>query len=197
MTIAKFETLISDFFGSPYAVAVDCCTHGIELCLRLLQVKDLIIPSHTYLSIPMTAIKLGIPFQWNKNSGWSQWYRLGSTRIIDSATLWKPNSYMPFSFMVLSFQHKKHLSLGRGGMILTDDLSASTELRKMRYDGRLDDLPWAGQNVETLGYHYYMTPETAEQGIEKFIKVRDLQPKIWSWNDYPDLSEMKVFENVK
>ena len=33
-TVTKFENKIAEFFGSPYAVAVDCCTHGIELCLR-------------------------------------------------------------------------------------------------------------------------------------------------------------------
>ena len=33
--INKFETKVAEFFGSPYAVAVDCCTHGVELSLRL------------------------------------------------------------------------------------------------------------------------------------------------------------------
>ena len=32
--VNKFENKIAEFFGAPYAVAVDCCTHGIELCLR-------------------------------------------------------------------------------------------------------------------------------------------------------------------
>ena len=32
--ISEFEKSIAEFFGSPYAVAVDSCTHGIELCLR-------------------------------------------------------------------------------------------------------------------------------------------------------------------
>ena len=32
--VTEFEKKISEFFGSPYAVAVDSCTHGIELCLR-------------------------------------------------------------------------------------------------------------------------------------------------------------------
>ena len=38
--ILELEEQISNFFGSPYAVAVDCCTHGIELCLRLLKEGD-------------------------------------------------------------------------------------------------------------------------------------------------------------
>ena len=34
-TVLEFEKRVADFFGSPYAVATDCCTHAIELCLRL------------------------------------------------------------------------------------------------------------------------------------------------------------------
>ena len=66
---------------------------------------------------------------------------------------------------VLSFQFQKHLSLGRGGMILTDDKDAKDELKKMSYDGRVPDSPWRDQNISTMGYHYYMTPETAQNGI--------------------------------
>ncbi len=33
-TVKKFEKEIAKFFGATYAVAVDSCTHGIELCLR-------------------------------------------------------------------------------------------------------------------------------------------------------------------
>ena len=32
--VKKFEDKIAEFFGAPFGVAVDCCTHGIELCLR-------------------------------------------------------------------------------------------------------------------------------------------------------------------
>ena len=32
--IEKFENKIAKFYGAPYAVAVDSCTHAIELCLR-------------------------------------------------------------------------------------------------------------------------------------------------------------------
>jgi dTDP-4-amino-4,6-dideoxygalactose transaminase len=36
--ISDFEKSISNFFGSKYAVCVDSCTHGVELCLRLFTV---------------------------------------------------------------------------------------------------------------------------------------------------------------
>lgn len=100
--------------------------------------------------------------------------------------------------MCLSFQYKKHLNLFKGGMILTDDYQASIELKKMSYDGRLPDIPWAEQNIESMGYHYYMTPETASVGLAKFSDATKLESKIITHNNYPDLSKMRVFDkNVK
>ena len=32
--INKFESKVAKYFGAKYGIAVDCCTHGIELCLR-------------------------------------------------------------------------------------------------------------------------------------------------------------------
>ena len=37
----------------------------------------------------------------------------------------------------------------------------------MVYDGRQPNVPWRNQNVDTVGYHYYMTPETAQLGLDK------------------------------
>ena len=36
--VTKFENKLANFFGAPYAIAVDCCTHGVELCLRYKKV---------------------------------------------------------------------------------------------------------------------------------------------------------------
>lgn len=96
--------------------------------------------------------------------------------------------------MCISFQFQKHLSLGRGGMILTDDKEARDELKKMSYDGRTPDLPWREQNVDTMGYHYYMTPETAQNGLNKLEDAKNREPKKWLLNDWPDLTKMKVFK---
>ena len=35
--IKKFENGIAEFYGAPYAVGVDSCTHAIELCLRYIK----------------------------------------------------------------------------------------------------------------------------------------------------------------
>jgi len=192
-SITKFENEIASFFGSPYAVAVDCCTHAIELCLRYKDIKHYTVPKRTYISVPFLANKLNISFDWSDEE-WKDFYYLGGTNIIDAAVLWKENSFIPNTLMCLSFQFRKHLSLGRGGMILTDDLKASQELKKMSYDGRQPDAPWREQNITTVGYHYYMTPETAEKGLKKLPDAIQNKPKQWVFTDWPDLTKMGVFK---
>ena len=190
--VSEFEQKIAKFYGSPYAVAVDCCTHAIELCLRYKEVKKYTVPPNTYPSVPNLAQKIGIEFEWEEQD-WKDYYYLGGTNIIDGAVYWKRDGYVPNSLMCLSFQFKKHLSLGRGGMILTDDYDAAHKLTQMSYDGRIPNVPWREQNIDTIGYHYYMTPETAKLGIKKFIDVVNKKPKQWVIEDWPDLSRMEIF----
>ena len=194
--IIEFENKISEFFGSPYAVAVDCCTHAIELCLRYKKYNNITIPKNTYISIPFTLEKLNLNWKWNDEK-WSDFYYLKDTNIIDAAVLWESNSYIENTYMCVIFQYKKHLSLGRGGAILFQDKHEYAILKKMSYDGRDFNIPWVEQNIDTLGYHYYMTPETAKLGLEKLPKAIQSLPKKWDYNDYPDLSKMKVFNEPK
>lgn len=191
--VLEFEKAIAGFFGSRFAVAVDSCTHAIELCLRYRDHKTAVVPAHTYISVPFTMLKLGIPVRWS-NDAWQGHYQIGGTDVIDAAAFWQPGGYVVGSLMCLSFQHKKHLKLGRGGAILCDSLQDYEILKKMSYDGRDLSLPWADQDIKTVGYHYYMTPETATLGLEEFERVRDQPARTWSWQDYPDLRNMSVFQ---
>ena len=192
--ISEFEKSISEFFGSPYAVAVDSCTHGIELCLRYTKETKISVPKRTYLSVPFLAEKMGLEREW-RDEEWEDYYTLnyGDKRIIDAAVLWKKNSYIPNTFMCLSFQYQKHLSLGRGGIILLDNEDDFISLKKMSYDGRLPNIPWRDQNIDTIGFHYYMTPETAKLGLEKLQHAIDTPPKKWVITDWPDLTQMDIF----
>jgi dTDP-4-amino-4,6-dideoxygalactose transaminase len=189
--IKEFEDKVAEFYGSPYAVAVDSCTHGIELCLRYEQATKIQVPKHTYISIPFLADKLGIKLEW-KDEDWSDYYYL-TENIIDGAVLWREKSYICNKFMCISFQFRKHLSLGRGGIILTDNKEAAEQLKKMSYDGRLPDLPWRDQDIDTMGYHYYMTPETAQHGLDKLDEAIKTKPKRWVVSDWPDLTKMTIF----
>ena len=122
-SVEDFENKIAEFYGAPYAVAIDSCTHGIELCLIYTETVWFTVPAQTYLSVAFLGGKIGIGWDW-KEEDWEDYYYLGETNIIDAAVLWKKDSYIPETFMCLSFQFQKHLSLGRGGMILTDDKDA-------------------------------------------------------------------------
>lgn len=193
--ISDFEKEIAKFFGAPYAVAVDCCTHGIELCLRMKNAKKITVPKHTYLSVPMLSNKLGIEMEWSDEI-WQDYYYL-TEDVIDAAVLWKQNSYIPGTYMSVSFQFRKHLSLGRGGIILFDKKEDFETLKRMSYDGRSPDESWAVQNIKTMGYHYYMTPETAELGLKKLPEAIERKPKQWTYNDWPDLTTMDFFKEKK
>ena len=190
--VAEFEMQIAKFFGAPYAIAVDSCTHGVELSLRLAESKSIVVPKHTYISIPFLADKLKIDRFW-KDEDWVDYYHLTST-VVDAAVLWKPNSYIPNTFMSISFQYQKHLSLGRGGIILCNNLYDAEDLKKMSYDGRLPNIPWREQNIGTIGYHYYMTPETAQLGLDKLPQAIETTPRQWVVNDWPDLTQMNIFK---
>lgn len=191
--VAEFENAVAEFYGAPYAVATDCCTHAIELCLRLVKPSKVACPKHTYLSLPMTFEKLEIPWDFI-DVKWQDYYHITNTNIIDAAVYWKANGFQKGYFNCLSFQFRKHLNLGRGGMILTDSQEDAVKLKKMSYDGRRFDIPWAQQDIDTIGYHYYMTPETAELGLIKLEQVKNSPSRVWSFQDYPDLSTMKVFK---
>jgi len=192
-TVTEFENQVAKFFGAPYAIAVDACTHGVELCLRYTNAEKISVPKNTYLSIPFLFRKLNIELEWREED-WKDYYYVTDS-VIDAAVLWKEGSYVPGTFMSLSFQYQKHLSLGRGGMILTDNKEAAIQLKKMSYDGRLPNIPWRDQNIDTVGYHYYMTPETAQLGIEKLPAAIGATPRQWTVNDWPDLTQMTVFKS--
>jgi len=195
--VNKFESEISNFFGSKFAVAVDSCTHGIELCLRYTNETKISVPKRTYLSIPFLAEKMNLQREW-RDEEWEDYYTLnyGDKRIIDAAVLWEKNSYIPNTFMCISFQYQKHLSLGRGGVILLDDENDYNNLKKMSYDGRVPNTPWRDQDIDYIGYHYYMTPEIAKLGLEKLSDAINKKPKKWSVTDWPDLTQMKIFKNT-
>ena len=191
-TVKEFEDIIAEFYGAPYAVAVDCCTHAIELCLRYQKPSEVTFPNRTYISIPFLGDKLSIDWDWYTTE-WTDYYVIGGTNIIDAAVYWKAGGYIPNTFMCLSFQFQKHLSLGKGGMILTDNREAAEELKKMSYDGRNPNTPWRDQNISSMGYHYYMTPETAQLGLDKFTEAVIKPPRDWKYEDWPDLRNMKIF----
>jgi dTDP-4-amino-4,6-dideoxygalactose transaminase len=193
--VSIFENKIAEFFGAKYAIAVDSCTHGLELCLRYTKETKINVPKRTYISVPFLSEKIGLEREW-RDEDWKDYYTLnyGDKRIMDAAVLWRKNSYVPNTFMCISFQYQKHLSLGRGGIILLDNEIDYLSIKKMSYDGRLPNIPWRDQDIDIIGFHYYMTPETAQLGLDKLQVAIDTPPRQWVVTDWPDLTEMKIFK---
>ena len=49
--VQLLEEELADYTGAPYVVSVDSCTNALFLCCKYLEVKQVTIPSKTYLSV--------------------------------------------------------------------------------------------------------------------------------------------------
>lgn len=184
--ILKFEQALGAFTGAPFVIMTDCCTHALELCLRLEVPKRVEIPARTYISVPMTLRKLDTPYIF-QDVDWTGEYQITNTRIWDSARKLSMGMYRPGMMQCLSFGYDKPLEIGHGGAILLDDAKAYKILLAQRYDGRdLTITPWQDQKVFRMGYHYRPTIEDAVKGLELLPQV-DQEPK---YKEYPDLREI-------
>jgi dTDP-4-amino-4,6-dideoxygalactose transaminase len=193
----KFEKKIAKFFGSKYAILTDSCTHALETVLIYLKIKKILVPKNTYISIAFLAKKLGINLQWSEKK-WKDYYYIDEKKkVIDAAVYWKKKGYIKNSYMCLSFQFQKHINIGRGGIILLDKKKDYYNLKTLCFDGRKRGTNWRDQDIATYGLHYYMTPEMAQKGLKIFEKKKNMKPKKWTYEDYPDISRMKVFKKKK
>jgi hypothetical protein len=64
----------------------------------------------------------------------------------------------------------------------------------MTHDGRIPNQLWKDQDIDTVGYHYYMTIDTAMLGLKKLPEACAKQATIWTQDDYPYLPNMTVFK---
>lgn len=190
-TITKFEQALANFTGAPYVVATDCCTHAIELCFRLLNIKECSLPAHTYLSVPQTLRMLKVDYKLGFNK-WLGEYHFKETTIWDSARMLSPDMYRAGQYQCLSFGPGKPLDNTRGGAILLDNEEHYKRLKRMSNDGRdLSISRWQDQEKFEQGYHYMMRIEEAESAMEKlrsYIKRGQFAPE---YKSYPDCSELK------
>lgn len=199
--IQLFEDKIAEYCGSKYAVSTDSCTNAIFLSLLYLKNKGdlhtgdtITIPSRTFLSVPMTLKNLGFKVKF-KDIKWSGCYRLKPTIVYDSSVRLKKNMYETGSIRTLSFQYRKIIPIGRGGMILTDNKDAAYLLRQMRFNGKHEDISRWDDRFEVLGWDMYMTPEQAARGIILFNEISKKDNNdCGCWKDYPDLSKQEIFK---
>ena len=197
--VQMFEEEVASYTGAPYAVSVDSCTNALFLICKYLEVKEVTIPSKTYLSVPMSIMHAGGEVVFDKSEKTNHWigvYDLKPYPIYDAAKRFTSNMYIPGSFMALSFHIKKHLGIGKGGMILTDNKEAVDWFKKARYEGRSEKY-YKEDSIEQLGWNMYMTPQEAAQGLCLMQNYPEHNRDMGETNGYRDLTEFPVFRNNK
>ena len=190
-----FEETMADYCGSKYAVSTDNCTDAILLCCEYLKVKEVIIPARTYLSVAQSILHAGGTLKFEDRL-WAGIYQLKPYPIYDAAKRLTSGMYSPGSFMCLSFHIKKHLKIGKGGMILTDDEEAAKWFRKGRYEGR-GEVMYHEDNIEINGWNAYMSPEQAARGLMLMQNYPDHTEDIPEEPFYRDLREFDLFKDVE
>ena len=80
-------------------------------------------------------------------------------QIIDAAVHWESDSYVPGTYMCISFQFRKHLSLGRGGIILFDKEEDTSFLGEQLGARRIREI--YGFYCEDLLYISWSTPRVS------------------------------------
>ncbi len=195
--VQMFEEEIANYTGAPYAVSVDSCTNALMLCCKFLNVKDVTIPSKTYLSVPQSIIHAGgNPIFDSSVNNWHGIYQLKPYPIFDSAKRFTNNMYVPNTFMCLSFHIKKILKIGKGGVILTDNKEAVDWFKTSRYEGRHEKL-YHEDDINFNGWNMYMTPQEAAHGLALMQNMELHNKDLGENNGYRDLTEFTLFKKYK
>ena len=191
---ADFEESLVRYTGAPYAVATDCCTNAIFLCLKFLGVESqkITIPSHTYMSTACSIIHAGGEVAFKKSPKFlSGAYRLEPTPVWDSALRFTENMYRKGQYMCLSFSGpKKILKIGKGGAILTDNEKAYEWFKRARYSGR-NPVSHLTDQFSILGWNMYMPPDSAARGLllmGSMSKNKDIR------QEYQDISKFDIYK---
>ena len=191
-SVETFESKLAEFTGAPYVVSTDCCTHAIELCFRLLQIKTCRFSAYTYISVPMTMKLLNVDYELSITS-WKDEYQFLGTPVWDSARCLKPGMYRPKQYQCLSFGHSKPLDNVRGGAILLDNKENYKQLKMMSYDGRDPSYEnWIDQKVFKQGFHYMMRYEECDSAtflLENYVTAGKFEH---AYKPYPDVRDIEI-----
>jgi dTDP-4-amino-4,6-dideoxygalactose transaminase len=198
---AQFEQAICDYTGAPYCVCVDNCSNALFLALKYDNVEGKVIqiPNRTYMSVPCEIIHAGgivSFFEIGGNTIKGAYYLQGS-KVIDSALSFSADMYIPNTFMCCSFTGPyKHLKLGKGGCILTDNEDAYKWFKKARFSGR-NECSYHNDKFTMTGWNFYMNPVIASLGLLLMQQFYNLDGSKKYNEDlclpYPDLSQFPIY----
>jgi len=202
--VAELEKKVAEYAGADHCVAVDSCTNALLLCLKYVgcKGKTIELPAYTYVGVAYSVINAGGRCIFNYDK-WEGAYEISHDSwpfmIVDSARRFRKDMFLqdehPYvdTLMCLSGHWGKHLKIGRGGFILTNDAEAARVLRIMRFDGRKADTRPRDDNFVYHGHHCYMLPEEAARGLMLMSSIPDSNMDI-PWDDYTDLNNFRIFK---
>lgn len=196
-----FERAIEEYTGAPYATCVDNCSNAIFLSLMYEGIKDkpVLVPSHTYMSVPCEVIHAGGRVKFYDSEPMLKGaYNLYGTKTWDSALRFTADMYIPDTFMCCSFTGpNKHLKLGKGGCILTDDWKAVDWFRKARFSGR-NNISYHEDTFTMTGWNMYLHPMISALGlllIQQFYNLDGTKKQMEDISlPYPDLSTHPAYK---
>jgi dTDP-4-amino-4,6-dideoxygalactose transaminase len=196
----EFEKEIARYTGAPYCVCVDNESNALFLALMYDDIRDktITIPAHTYMSVPCEIIHAGgkVKF-YNSDNLLKGPYGLHGSNVIDSALRFTADMFIPETYMCCSFTGPyKHLKLGKGGCILTDNEKAYKWFKRARFSGR-NERSYHIDVFDMLGWNFYMNPVIASLGLllmNQFYNM-DGSKKIMPDLElpYPDLSNFPIY----
>jgi dTDP-4-amino-4,6-dideoxygalactose transaminase len=194
-----FEAALCRYTSAKFAVAVNSCTMAIFLACRYLGVGAVCIPKRTYVGVPMSIIHAGgkVIFE---DIPWVGAYELKPYRIYDAARRFTSGMFWltaqelkSKSYVCVSFHASKILGIEQGGAILHNDPRADGWFRRARFDGRAEGVAPKDDTFPMLGWHCYMNPSTAAQGLLKLHSLPTTNDDLPN-DDYPDLSTLEIFK---
>lgn len=195
-----FERALCEYTAAPFAVAVNSCTMAILLACKYVGVGEVMLPKFTYQSVPMSVIHAGGTVKF-EDRRWKGAYRLWPYRIYDAARRFTADMFETTGragprenkYVCVSFHASKILGLEQGGAILHDSPDADEWLRRARFDGRAEGIAPKDDKNPMLGYHCYINPSTAAQGLLKLYSLPKHNQDLEN-SPYPDLSTWEIFK---
>lgn len=198
--VRDFEAAVAEYTGAPYVVAVNSCTNALFLCLMLLKElghlpEAIEIPKRTYVSVPMQIMHAGAKVKF-RDERWSGMYQLAPLRVWDAARRFTSGMFgkveYETKFMCTSHHWNKILGVQQGGCILHSCPMADLWLRRARFDGRTEGVSPKEDNFAFPGWHMYMSPEVAAEGLVRLMHLPKHNDDL-PMDDYPDLSQIDLF----
>lgn len=225
--VRDFEQAVAEYTGAPFAVSVNSCSAALMLAVAwhlqsgqhrkwlLTDRREIDIPKHTYLSVPMSIIHAGGRPTF-RDEEWLGAYQLKPLPVWDSARWFSQGMYQQgvipgaiapsgeYRFesrswsdthaMVCTSHHwSKTLGIQQGGCILLDDPEADAWLRRARFDGRSEGMAPKDDNITMVGWHCYLSPEVAAEGLVRLHFLPKHNAPLPN-DEYPDLSQMEIFK---